>query len=392
MKWVFLLLGLASLALSMKPSAKSQTLVIIGNFQGQLTPCGCTKPMSGGILRMASLLDQIGSKNRSLIVTGDLRGEIGRQSELKLDALGDFLIENKVSAVGLGAKDLELGNEIWQSFKARVPNVVSPGQYVDSGDYRIFSFGPTPSNQMVSLVSGSKKAPIVLFDGSESEAEAFAKLVKVPSGLIIFKSSARPSQQAKKLNGWLLCSPGEKGKSVLTIRLNKDQFDQYRTYELTPSYADSPSTKKMYNRYLGRVRDEKLLTQIQRSDAAGYVGDEGCSTCHTKEASIHEKTAHARAIQSIQKTGHEIDPDCVGCHVVGLEALDGFQSVTTTPKLARVGCESCHGAGRDHTSNPKIKTRLSAKAACASCHNSEHSPGFEFATMWAKIRHGTAEK
>lgn len=79
---------------------------------------------------------------------------------------------------------------------------------------------------------------------------------------------------------------------------------------------------------------------------AGYLGEEACATCHTGyDASI-----------KASKHGLKNDP--------------------RTPAAAQ-GCESCHGPGEAHASDPeKVKPRqfdkLSAQAVtdtCATCHN-----------------------
>jgi hypothetical protein len=86
--------------------------------------------------------------------------------------------------------------------------------------------------------------------------------------------------------------------------------------------------------------------------------------------------------------GHQRDPDCVGCHVVGLEYQGGFRSAALTPQLENVGCENCHQAAARHAASPATNPlRKVGEAACAVCHVPDHSPGFDFTRFWAKIRH-----
>ena len=66
------------------------TLVIAGDVHGYLSPCGCTKPMVGGIKRWATLVKSLAQQGKSVVlVNGGLSGGIGRQQELKVEALSD---------------------------------------------------------------------------------------------------------------------------------------------------------------------------------------------------------------------------------------------------------------------------------------------------------------
>jgi nitrate/TMAO reductase-like tetraheme cytochrome c subunit len=73
---------------------------------------------------------------------------------------------------------------------------------------------------------------------------------------------------------------------------------------------------------------------------------------------------------------------CAACHVVGMEVkVTNDENMFTTEfgyLEMGVGCESCHGPGSDHVSNPGrakgiiVPTKLTAKAereACARCHS-----------------------
>jgi hypothetical protein len=74
--------------------------------------------------------------------------------------------------------------------------------------------------------------------------------------------------------------------------------------------------------------------------------------------------------------------------VVGLNTEGGFRSPAETPHLKDVGCESCHGGGAAHAQAPTAqKMPRASAAACSQCHVPEHSPNFDYARFWAKIRH-----
>jgi hypothetical protein len=123
-----------------------------------------------------------------------------------------------------------------------------------------------------------------------------------------------------------------------------------------------------------------------------YAGAETCAPCHQQEFEVWEKSGHAHAISTLERKRQQFDNECVGCHVVGFQKAGGFQSLVTTPQLANVQCEACHGPGRQHSENPvKGYGYMPTPAGCAVCHTVANSPDFNFATYWPKIKHGQSD-
>jgi len=83
------------------------------------------------------------------------------------------------------------------------------------------------------------------------------------------------------------------------------------------------------------------------------------------------------------------DPECISCHVVGVDKIEGFRDRKSTSDLADVGCESCHGPGQAHSLAPmqNAMPKIDEKS-CNSCHVPAHSPGFDYSTYWPPIAHG----
>jgi hypothetical protein len=72
--------------------------------------------------------------------------------------------------------------------------------------------------------------------------------------------------------------------------------------------------------------------------------------------------------------------------VVGYEEAGGFELRTKARDLENVGCESCHGRGGPHLS-PDLVPSGDYQKVCLSCHDTEHSLGFEYATFLPKVSH-----
>lgn len=152
-------------------------------------------------------------------------------------------------------------------------------------------------------------------------------------------------------------------------------------------------------------------TTVQESEHE-YVGSQQCRKCHLREWRSWEETKMANAfellrpgVRSEQKTAAGLDPDvdytedaeCVPCHTTGYGQLGGFVDIETTPDLAGVGCESCHGPGgtyiqdgymtlqnRNYDKEELVAVGLVDTVSaeqCVKCHN-EDSPfvgeGFVF--------------
>jgi len=143
-----------------------------------------------------------------------------------------------------------------------------------------------------------------------------------------------------------------------------------------------------------------------------YIGSKGCKKCHLKQFKSWEKTSMAQSFESLkpgvkaeEKTAQGLDPaqdyttdtDCIACHVTGYGKPGGFVDIETTPNLANVGCEHCHGAGGTYVQDgymtldnkEYVKADIVAvgmlaevtEAQCVSCHSTDNpfaEEGFVF--------------
>jgi len=157
---------------------------------------------------------------------------------------------------------------------------------------------------------------------------------------------------------------------------------------------------------------------IPKAESNSYVGTEGCS-CHKMEIKEWKESKHAKAFKRLlppetkkekkkqkrlfkrlnkklkDNEKLEIGKDysknkkCLPCHTTGYEKEGGFKDMESTSQLSGVGCEMCHGPGRDYAKLHKDKelnfTRAEAKKAgavygsedekvCKKCHENPDSP------------------
>lgn len=390
------------------------TLIFAGDTRGYLSPCGCTKPMTGGIRRLATAVRGLGQK-RVLMVNASLVNGVGRQDEIKLETQGEAWAAMGAAAVNLGASETELG-----------PGAVSSLARLANGKLLTGSLASSPTNELPSSLAGgpvlvggasvrartiadnlretprtldaavqdlvdeakaAKKLPVLMLDGDEAAARGLAS--RFPQLLAIaYRSVGQPPSKPIVVGKTWLVSPGEEGKFVVRAELKNGKLSGYSAIKLAPEYRDDPKVSALFDSYLERVRAEGLLDKLPRTTSVRYVGSQACQSCHSEAYAVWESSRHAKALASLEREKQDRDPDCVGCHVVGLESQFGFRSRKETAALADVGCESCHGGGADHVESAGAKSMGSAGAAsCRPCHTADHSPTFDFATYWAKIHH-----
>ena len=412
----FGLLGAAFAAYSSLQTSRPTVVVITGDFAGFLEPCGCTLPTTGGIERMATLIRRLQKSNDvSLLVNGALVAGSGRQNELKLETLAFTLRDLSAAAINLSHQDASLGIGAITQIQNQAPGRLISGSIQPTGTLTLptanqsgpfliggISTNPVslsrplntqpvdPEEAIQNLIRQAKDqslTPVLLVDGSLDEATRLA--VKFPIlGLIVYRSVDDPPSEPVRVGKTILVTPGEHGKGAVQISFDAGSFTQYQVVKLTPAFSNDPQVSSLYEDYLRQVDKSDLLERLPRSKTRQLAGSKKCQSCHASAYLSWHSSKHATGLSSLEKVKHGRDPDCVVCHVVGLQSFFGFRSRALTPDLANVGCESCHGAGEPHVKSPRtVKMGKVGLKMCASCHTTDQSPNFNALTFWDRIKH-----
>ncbi len=156
--------------------------------------------------------------------------------------------------------------------------------------------------------------------------------------------------------------------------------------------------------------------------AFSYAGTKKCRPCHLKEYNAWSETKMAKAFELLKpgvkaaektkakldpKKDYTTDPACLACHTTGYGMPGGFVDAATTPDMAGVGCEMCHGPGGTYLKPEHMslqnkeykKASLVAiglvgtitKEQCTPCHNPK-SPFFKDFNFEERKTKGTHEK
>ena len=132
----------------------------------------------------------------------------------------------------------------------------------------------------------------------------------------------------------------------------------------------------------------------------GYTDSETkqtvCGNCHVEKQGDWIGTAHADAWDGLQASPGA-QAVCEGCHTVGelgntVTDIAGYHA-TGEARYEDVQCESCHGPGLAHASNPldanaplpPVSVGVDLTQGCGECHSDTHHP---FVEEWSQSRHG----
>ena len=146
-----------------------------------------------------------------------------------------------------------------------------------------------------------------------------------------------------------------------------------------------------------------MMSNVSAEEPA-FVGNKACTGCHKAEALDWQRSAHAKAFDLLaagrkpaEKLKGKLEPEknyqkdekCLKCHTTGYKKPGGFQDSETTPDLVGVGCEMCHGPGKQYREIHKRMVlefkRAEVQAVgqtyatlgdqvCQNCHGHKDSP------------------
>lgn len=403
--WPIAVVSALALGLAARPVDET-TVVVSGATRGYLAPCGCTKPMSGGLRRRMATVRQLSQGGKSLVLdTGEFVTGIGPQDVLKAQTVAAAMRTAPLDLVAYTPSEARLGSDTLGQIQELVGGKLHSSTCLESA-YSL----PQPISKgtvlAISVETGSgearswrevlrevdeqageeRRGVVVLFGGDRELAMDAAASIQAPAVLVYRSKEDALTEPIRVGKNWLV-TPGDLGKTVLGFAFRDGEWQKYRVHRLGPDVNDDPQTARLYRQYLQRVGDAGLFEKLARTAEQGFVGSDKCASCHKEIYKHWQKTAHASAMPTLKRDGHDRDPDCVSCHAVGTHAADGYFSEKRTPALANVGCESCHGPGKAHVADWRQKTIYQSAETCTQCHSRQTSSNFDFLTYWNKVKH-----
>ncbi|RRJ83185.1 multiheme c-type cytochrome [Aestuariirhabdus litorea] len=409
--------------------AASITLVYSGNMDGELEPCGCSEAGDmGGLKRRATALGELRQQDSELvaITAGGLLSAQMTSNKIKNRYILAAIEQLKYDAVGLQWTDLAYGFDALKS--AQLPWVASnwegdefaPSVLIQRSQARFRYFQwldplTSPYRQMGETNRKVETVPTALAEAlkaarergettvvgttlSRQQAQQTLPLALIDLLLIepLYEQVGEPQQ----LGQTLVVQPGSRGMRLgrLSLEISPEgriQQWQHQVITLPPSVPDAPELAQWYSDYNEEIKQfyqQRVEQRKARMEGTSpFVGNQQCALCHPQSGKTWQGSEHAKAIADLQAVGKSYDPECLQCHTVGLGVEGGYLDQFTTPQLANVQCENCHGAGREHAESAgkvALATPKPDESTCRQCHNASHSPEFNFSTYWPKILHG----
>ncbi len=380
--WFISALG-ASEKTSKEPNDKVKEIHFFytGELLGELEPCGCSGVKLGGLQQRSGWIKSLSQKLGSLFLVdgGFAPLKTGLQTELKQETYKKILEQLQYNYHYLEK------NEPLRIISSEI------------GPILFFSFSEekTFSSEIENLLKKEKKLlPKVLFIlGRKITSATFSSF---PQGnffrVFLDVAAPEPKQAVVVDSQTIFLTPGNRGRyaGLLKLSLSSSKITwENQNIALTDKHPSRKETTLAFDDYLEQVKEKKLLDLvIKKSSPMGFIGSETCSMCHTLEYEKWNESLHAHAFDTLVKVKRQYDPDCVSCHVVGYEFEEGFRNLEESDYLIHVGCESCHGPGANHFSNPSASYgKTQGAQSCAACHHPDHSPDFDYPSYREKIKH-----
>ena len=158
-----------------------------------------------------------------------------------------------------------------------------------------------------------------------------------------------------------------------------DMTDAAKQARFLIKYVEGDSSFGVHN---GGYTDAILDTAealLGITPAPIYSGADTCGACHTGKHADWSGTLHEGAWETLNDAFNGTNPVCLPCHTVGFGEMSGYIDQATTPQLAGVQCENCHGAASDHVFDPHgVQPAIDASAeVCGACHTGSHHPTYD---------------
>ena len=425
----------------LKGLSPQETLLVLstGSTQGHLEPCGCFIGQSGGLPRRATAISSIRAQGFSPLLVDlggilptkepKMKGSVLSMAASPNDAVAETLSVNaghpldqlrtqkvlesmqslKYEALVPDTSDMNFGEEFLtdtlarQEFPILTTNIDGLEGNVERvlmrtvGDKEIAVLGlsslslqDTKLTVLDRLLPEIKKQAdfiIILSNLSAKVNRTIAENYQSISAIL-----SHGTGETEKIGNVLLTYSGSNGETLGALLLNAGDTRSVSAQQimLTEEVEDDGHIRELLQDFYKQVANdpqlqaggERLFSDeaLEQDALSGYVGSQACATCHRKEFDQWAHTSHATAFNTLLTVGKQFYPECVSCHVTGFRYETGYQIGNEgREQLADVGCETCHGPGKQHIVTP-LTTNIRGEVknqVCIECHTPSHSPGFE---------------
>jgi len=222
-------------------------------------------------------------------------------------------------------------------------------------------------------------------------------------------SLAENKEKYKKTLTRINTERAQLNKQITTLKqvIKKEKADgvyqdkyKYRFIGLKKNLPNDPETVGLLNMLNQDIRQlhkkdraNQKTGRVTISVPNNMTGFNLCATCHPVQTKFWKTTGHASAYTTLVQDEKQLDLECLPCHLtVNMQRTRPGKMVDKRllyfpEELQSVGCESCHGAGRQHVNSPEQfkLTRIPAIGLCRTCHTPDHDDNFEYEKKLVKV-------
>jgi len=378
---------------------------LTGNELGELKPCGCSGGQLGGLDRRSAIFDTVPEQKRLIIDTGSFVKSDGEQDMIKYNIIIEALQQLDYDLLRLSERDIEISRNIGMldiiksSFDIistyNTADLDIPAKFTKKFPLKgrtvlltVAAFDPqsTPLEQIKELFALPSGVPtlniLILNNTNPDTVEFIAEEAPFIDCVVCPSESDEPIEYGNPDKRPLAFSVGRFGRYICGLkvtapaRLGQPLRLTFKAFPVEEKLPKKESLVKLYEEYQQIVKDRNLLEKHPRfalPNGLKYMGSKSCKPCHSYEYEAWNGNAHAKAFATLEKAGTQFDPECVVCHVVGMDYEGGFISQQETGHLINVGCENCHGPGSEHILTADATKLTGPKSTCIDCHTPEHS-------------------
>ncbi|MGD1042422.1 MAG: cytochrome c family protein [Sedimentisphaerales bacterium] len=403
--FIFLLTATTVLAVPVAPGQTRElvTIFFTGNELGSMQPCGCSGGQLGGLDRRYAVLNAVGPQNRLIIDTGSLVSESTEQNLIKFNIIVQAFAQLGYDVVNLTEQDILIARQaglldglgsLFNCITVGSPDDVKlPAKFTKrftlNGTFIDIAVVAAETEDQISRLpdlfsspAGSPSAvKILILNRADAKTVAAVSKIHLFDLLIVPPQSDEPTLVSDANASPLVISSGRLGKYVGKTQAIFDGAGQKPRLKFTsvPVTEDIPQHQplvELYKDYQRLVKDANIIEKQPRF-IFDYEYEKWMTSKQvfipglSKQASSDSR--HADAFATLEKVGSEYDPECVVCHVVGMQYQTGYISPAKTPELKDVGCENCHGPGSEHLRSLGAIETSGPMSTCSDCHTAEHS-------------------
>jgi len=363
-------------------------LLYTGAVEGELEPCGCAPETDfGGVARRAGYLERHRQlPTPSLVVDGgNFVGEDSPQGRLKAETMMRAFAAMEYDGVGFAKSEGLFPRDFMTQLTEG-----SSLPFINAGDEskRALTVDKGGITINISRDPRARREGVVNLLLSETP---LAELEGIEGWDIVLLSSGDTLETPQWKEGSVVVAGYPRGERLGVLLLtvnNKSEVVgfEHRWQLLGAEMEESDAVRALLKEY-----DEKVGTLLgggyESVADAPFVGVEECAQCHQTYVDDWKKTDHSRAWSVLEEAGKAQDPECIRCHVVGFGEKGGFHRIETTPRLANVQCEVCHGPGAAHVKEFYKPMAEVSEATCLRCHTEKNSPEFDYSRYREAVDH-----